>query len=189
MSDSDLVPAVEKLVLQLEHSSRLEFLYKAVEDTQNTIRFIDTKAAFFVTLLSGGEEVACIGRVVSDDPLLTAVASTAAALVEDPKAKALSREQWDAASVEISILGGLHPVKDLLDVRAGVDGLVLQTDGREAVILPSEADEGPSSSEALLAKLAEKAGLPQEKWGKDSVKSFTTQEVREDSGHPDAGSR
>ena len=143
----------------------------------------------FVTLLSGGEEVACVGRVVSDDPLLTAVASTAAALVEDPKAKALSREQWDAASVEISILGGLHPVKDLLDVRAGVDGLVLQTDGREAVILPSEADEGPSSREALLAKLAEKAGLPQEKWGKDSVKSFTTQEVREDSGHPDAGSR
>ena len=33
-------------------SSRLEFLYKAVDDTQNTIRFIDTKAAFCVTLLS-----------------------------------------------------------------------------------------------------------------------------------------
>jgi hypothetical protein len=33
--------------------SRLIFLYKAVEDTQNTIRFIDTKAAFCVTLLSG----------------------------------------------------------------------------------------------------------------------------------------
>jgi hypothetical protein len=32
--------------------SRLNFLYKATEDTQNTIRFIDTKAAFCVTLLS-----------------------------------------------------------------------------------------------------------------------------------------
>jgi hypothetical protein len=53
MSDSDLAPALEKLQQQLEHSSRLEFLYKAVEDTQNTIRFIDTKAAFCVTLLSG----------------------------------------------------------------------------------------------------------------------------------------
>ncbi len=53
MSDTDLAPALEKLLLQLEHSSRLEFLYKAVEDTQNTIRFIDTKAAFCVTLLSG----------------------------------------------------------------------------------------------------------------------------------------
>ena len=36
-----------------ELSSRLQFLYNAVEDTQNTIRFIDTKAAFCVTLLSG----------------------------------------------------------------------------------------------------------------------------------------
>lgn len=35
------------------YESRLEFLYKAVEDTQNTIRFLDTKAAFSVTLLSG----------------------------------------------------------------------------------------------------------------------------------------
>jgi hypothetical protein len=38
---------------QMEFSSRLNFLYHAVDDTQNTIRFIDTKAAFCVTLLSG----------------------------------------------------------------------------------------------------------------------------------------
>ena len=33
--------------------NRLHFLYQVVEDTQNTIRFIDTKAVFCVTLLSG----------------------------------------------------------------------------------------------------------------------------------------
>jgi hypothetical protein len=33
--------------------NRLHFLYKVVEDTQATIRFLDTKAAFCVTLLSG----------------------------------------------------------------------------------------------------------------------------------------
>lgn len=49
MPDSDTTPSVE----QPKYSSRLEFLYKIVEDTQNTIRFIDTKAAFCVTLLSG----------------------------------------------------------------------------------------------------------------------------------------
>jgi hypothetical protein len=36
-----------------EYASRLAFLYTIVEDTQATIRFIDTKAAFCVTLLSG----------------------------------------------------------------------------------------------------------------------------------------
>lgn len=38
---------------QQDVKSRLEFLYKATDDTQQTIRFIDTKAAFCVTLLSG----------------------------------------------------------------------------------------------------------------------------------------
>ena len=34
-------------------NSRLEFLYKIIEDTQDTVRFLDTKAGFCVTLLSG----------------------------------------------------------------------------------------------------------------------------------------
>jgi len=38
---------------QEDYSSRLNFLYKATDDTQKTVRFIDTKAAFCVTLLSG----------------------------------------------------------------------------------------------------------------------------------------
>ena len=45
---------MEKPVNELEsYENRLEFLYKAVEDTQKTIGFLDTKAAFSVTLLSG----------------------------------------------------------------------------------------------------------------------------------------
>lgn len=35
-----------------EHSSRLEFLYRIVADAQETIRFLDTKAGFCVTLLT-----------------------------------------------------------------------------------------------------------------------------------------
>lgn len=54
---------------QGEFSSRLEFLYRAVEDTQNTIRFIDTKAAFCVTLLSGMVVGALQGGPSSPSPL------------------------------------------------------------------------------------------------------------------------
>ena len=38
-----------------EHNfhSRIEFLLKVIEDTQDTVRFLDTKAGFCVTLLSG----------------------------------------------------------------------------------------------------------------------------------------
>jgi hypothetical protein len=35
-----------------EYSTRLEFLYRIVVDSQETIRFLDTKAAFCVTLLT-----------------------------------------------------------------------------------------------------------------------------------------
>jgi len=35
-----------------EYSTRLEFLYRIVVDAQETIRFLDTKAAFCVTLLT-----------------------------------------------------------------------------------------------------------------------------------------
>ncbi len=36
-----------------DFQSRLWFLYQIIEDTQGTVRFLDTKAAFCVTLLSG----------------------------------------------------------------------------------------------------------------------------------------
>jgi hypothetical protein len=41
-----------------DFSNRLQFLYRMTEDTQGTIRFLDTKAAFCVTLLSGMAAVA-----------------------------------------------------------------------------------------------------------------------------------
>ena len=47
------VPEVIAVVRQGEYSERITFLYKIVEDTQNTVRFLDTKAAFCVTLFSG----------------------------------------------------------------------------------------------------------------------------------------
>jgi hypothetical protein len=41
-----------------ESTNRLNFLYRVVEDTQGTIRFLDAKAVFCVTLLSGMAAVA-----------------------------------------------------------------------------------------------------------------------------------
>jgi hypothetical protein len=52
-----------------DFSRRLEFLYKIVEDTQNTIRFIDTKAAFCLTLLLGMVATALQIPHTSLDPL------------------------------------------------------------------------------------------------------------------------
>ena len=67
---------VSEIVRQMEYGSRLEFLYKAVEDTQNTIRFLDTKAAFCVTLLSGMAAVALQGHHAPHTTLEKALLTT-----------------------------------------------------------------------------------------------------------------
>jgi len=57
----DVMPREEKEELEREATdlyNRLHFLHWAIDDTQNTIRFLDTKAAFCVTLLSGMVAVA-----------------------------------------------------------------------------------------------------------------------------------
>lgn len=41
-----------------ELENRLHFLFQIIEDTQETVRFLDTKAAFCVTLLSGMAAIA-----------------------------------------------------------------------------------------------------------------------------------
>jgi hypothetical protein len=46
-------PAPPPALPPADLTSRINFLFKVIEDTQGTVRFLDTKAAFCVTLLSG----------------------------------------------------------------------------------------------------------------------------------------
>jgi hypothetical protein len=69
------VPEVIAVVRQGEYSERLTFLYKVVEDTQNTVRFLDTKAAFCVTLFSG-MAAGALQHHTTDTPLHRALFAT-----------------------------------------------------------------------------------------------------------------
>jgi hypothetical protein len=71
MSNSDLPVHVEQKV----YDSRLRFLYMAVEDTQNTIRFLDTKAGFCVTLISATGAVLLQHYHAPNTPLETVLLS------------------------------------------------------------------------------------------------------------------
>jgi hypothetical protein len=71
MSNSDLPANVE----QMKYDSRLMFLYMAVQDTQSTIRFLDTKAGFCVTLISAMGAVLLQHHHSPDTPLEKALLS------------------------------------------------------------------------------------------------------------------
>jgi hypothetical protein len=52
MSEDPARTQREEDLKPFEYTTRLDFLYRSVSDAQETIRFLDTKAAFCVTLLS-----------------------------------------------------------------------------------------------------------------------------------------
>jgi hypothetical protein len=52
MAPTEQQASLAEMFAVREHESRLQFLYSVVRDTQDTIRFLDTKAGFCVTLLT-----------------------------------------------------------------------------------------------------------------------------------------
>jgi len=68
MSHSQVSPeeAAELARESTDLYNRLHFLHWAIDDTQETVRFLDTKAAFCVTLLSGMTAVALEHPITND---------------------------------------------------------------------------------------------------------------------------
>ena len=122
--------------------------------------------ATFVTLTRGGQLRGCIGSLTAVRPLGEDVAANAlAAAFQDPRFPKLSREEWPACELEISLLSAAKPIRfadeaDLLgQIRAGEDGLILECQGRRATYLP-QVWEALADKRRFLEELVKKAGLP-----------------------------
>ena len=77
----------------------------------------------FVTLTLDGSLRGCIGNVVGRGPLFETIWSMArAAAFEDPRFRPVSALEFDALSVEISILGPVEPCPDPALVEVGRHG-------------------------------------------------------------------
>src|SRR6185295_4593464 len=101
------------------------------------------QGATFVTLSIGGKLRGCIGSLEIARPLGEDVAANAlAAAFQDPRFPKLTRDEWPACSVEVSVLSAPKPMRfadeaDLLaQLRPGEDGVILEHDGKRATYLP-----------------------------------------------------
>lgn len=126
--------------------------------------------AVFVTLTIEGELRGCIGCLEANDSLIANVAKYAfLAAFRDSRFSELSRSEFPALEIHISILSPVEPMEfsseeDLISkIRPGIDGLLLQDGMYRGTFLPS-VWEDLADPRIFLKRLKGKAGLPADHW-------------------------
>ena len=161
--------ATESIEYRLEHGVRLEDAAVPVP-AQDVLHAVH---GAFVTLTLDGVLRGCIGNIVGQAPLFLTVSRMAyAAAFEDPRFPPLRQEEWDTASMEISVLSDLTRCPDPEAIEVGRHGLVLAFGGRSGVFLPQVPLEQGWDRQAYLEALCVKAGLPSGSWRKEGAELY-----------------
>jgi len=128
--------------------------------------------AAFVSLHHDDGLRGCMGSLVARRPLVETVMDSALeAAFHDPRFDAVTREELDALTVKVAVLGEAEPLEAndeahlLEELVPGEDGLILHDGLRRATFLPA-VWEGLPDPQEFLAHLKVKAGLPPDYWSR-----------------------
>ncbi len=160
---------MQKLILQLATQAIRERLEgTSLIDTQallNAYPDLSKPKATFVTLTLEGRLRGCIGSLSAHRPFLDDLIHNArASAFDDPRFYPLSPEEFLHVSIEVSLLEEPKPLKyeDVEDLKSkicvGIDGVILQKNGRKATFLPQVWEQLPTF-EHFFGQLCQKAGL------------------------------
>ncbi|QID17818.1 AmmeMemoRadiSam system protein A [Nitrogeniibacter mangrovi] len=130
-----------------------------------------SRGATFVTLTKHGELRGCIGSLKPHRPLAEDIAANAcAAAFGDPRFPPVSRAEWPAIRIGVSLLGQAEFMdaraedEVLARLRPGQDGVIFFAGCRQATFLPQVWAQLPEPRR-FLGALKQKAGLPPDYWG------------------------
>jgi AmmeMemoRadiSam system protein A len=122
----------------------------------------------FVTLKNKGRLRGCIGRFISDIPLIELVVEMAkASATGDSRffADPITASELEQVDIEISVLSPLERTSDPLSLRLGVDGIYIKQGRASGCFLPQVATEtGWTKEEFLSYCCSHKAGLAPDAW-------------------------
>lgn len=138
--------------------------------------------ATFVTLQRDGQLRGCIGMLEAVRPLVLDVIENAyAAAFRDPRFPALTIDELADLELHISVLSPAEAMSfdselDLIvQLRPGIDGVILQEGHRRGTFLPSVWEQLPEP-EQFLRHLKQKAGLSANYWSEQlRVYRYTTE--------------
>lgn len=120
----------------------------------------------FVTIKINGKLRGCIGRFVSSDPLYEAVLeSSKSSAFDDPRFSPLSKDEYNEADLEITVLGPMRKIDNINEIVLGKHGIYIKKDFRSGTMLPQVATENRWSVEEFLGYTSrDKAGLGWSGW-------------------------
>ena len=147
---------------------------------------LDRPGASFITLMLEGDLRGCVGSLEPRRSLAADVrANAVAAAFRDPRFPPLAAREFPETSVEVSLLSQSQRVavvdeEDLLvQLRPGVDGIVLEYGRHRATFLPQVWDSLPEPRH-FLAALKRKAGLAADFWSAElSVARYSVTKWKE----------
>ncbi|MGC8764963.1 MAG: AmmeMemoRadiSam system protein A [Brevinematia bacterium] len=119
----------------------------------------------FVTLTIHGRLRGCIGYIEGIKPLREAVKDLAIqSAFKDPRFYPLTKEEFSAIEVEISVLYPLEEVKDINEIEVGKHGIVMERGYYKGLLLPQVATEYGWNREEFLNQTCRKAGMEPYCW-------------------------
>lgn len=164
-------------------AERLGLSYKPLTDLDAASRdtAFESRRGTFVTLKINDQLRGCIGNLLPDKPLISAVQDNAVnAAFQDPRFAPLSKQEFEKIQIEVSLLTEPKPLnykdgRDLLDkLRPHVDGVILRKGPYSSTFLPQVWEQLPDKR-TFLEQLCMKAGLPADAWQKGDIKVLTYQ--------------
>ncbi|NOY66360.1 MAG: AmmeMemoRadiSam system protein A [Gammaproteobacteria bacterium] len=164
-----LTTAKKSIAYGLKHHSRTTL------DHKNIPAALLENGACFVTLEIHQQLRGCIGNLEAFQPLIDDISHNAySAAFSDPRFPAVTDKEFKQLSIHVSILSPATAIQfnneqDLIaSIKPGIDGLILEDNGRRGTFLPSVWESLPEP-EDFLRHLKLKAGLTESHWS-DSIK-------------------
>jgi AmmeMemoRadiSam system protein A len=139
----------------------------------------EIRAAVFVTLTKAGVLRGCMGTLDPGQRVEDAVAlTTVTAAQEDLRFLPVEAPELPTIRVDISILGAPVELFDPAEFVPGVHGVIVERDGRRALLLPEVATDHGWDGAQMLKTVCEKAGLPDDAWQDARTNRYVFRTVR-----------
>ena len=174
---TNIIPKRSKdMLTYTQKSELLAMARKSIKDylksgERQTIKtddplFLEKRGAF-VTLSKNGMLRGCIGRIVSDIPLIRVIRDMAIeAATSDPRFPAVSEQELESLDLEISVMSPIEEITDISKIKVGTHGIIISKEYHSGLLLPQVATEYGWNTEQFLEQTCVKAGLNRDEWKK-----------------------